>query len=36
MSTIILGFLIWFIVSIPVGVFFGKLIETKDDDETIY
>jgi hypothetical protein len=35
MSTIVLGILAWFIVSIPLGIFFGKLIETKDDDEGI-
>lgn len=32
MTTFLTAILIWFIVSIPIGIFVGRIIETEDDE----
>jgi hypothetical protein len=32
MSTFLIAILIWFVVSIPIGIFVGRMIETENDE----
>ena len=34
MSVFLTAILIWVLVSIPIGIFVGRMIETEDDYET--